>query len=138
MREIWMMQPRLERRTGNAPLTLVEQPRFRAGLDFLRLRGESGEVDPELARWWEAFSLAEPERRREMLAAARERDGPRRIPGAAGTAGARPAAAVTAAGDADGAPARKRRRRRRKPAGAAGSGDDAPSDTTAAETPEDR
>ena len=32
---------------------MVEQPRFRAGLDFLRLRGEAGEVDPELARWWE-------------------------------------------------------------------------------------
>ncbi len=38
MREIWMMQPRFERRVGNGPLTLVEQPRFRAGFDFLRRR----------------------------------------------------------------------------------------------------
>src|SRR5688572_3042764 len=33
MREIWMMQPRFERRIGNGPFTLVEQPRFRAGFD---------------------------------------------------------------------------------------------------------
>ncbi len=108
MREIWMMQPRLERRTGSAPLTLVEQPRFRAGLDFLRLRGESGEVDPELARWWEAFWLADVDGRRDMLAAMRERDGPRRV--AAGEP------ATAAVGEIDGAP-RKRRRRRRKPGG---------------------
>ncbi|MCQ8780394.1 polynucleotide adenylyltransferase PcnB, partial [Escherichia coli] len=37
MREIWLMQPRFERRVGNSPFTLVEQPRFRAGFDFLRL-----------------------------------------------------------------------------------------------------
>ena len=57
MREIWMMQPRFERRVGNGPLTLVEQPRFRAGFDFLRLRAEAGEVDAALGTWWEEFSL---------------------------------------------------------------------------------
>ncbi|HEX7435184.1 MAG TPA: polynucleotide adenylyltransferase PcnB, partial [Caldimonas sp.] len=88
MREIWMMQPRLERRVGNAALNLPEQPRFRAGLDFLRLRAESGEVDPELARWWEAFSLADAEARREMLAGARERDGARRVAAPAAPGGA--------------------------------------------------
>ncbi|MGE5117290.1 MAG: polynucleotide adenylyltransferase PcnB, partial [Betaproteobacteria bacterium] len=70
MREVWMMQPRFERRSGNTPLTLIEQPRFRAGLDFLRLRADAGEVDPALAQWWEQFSLAAAERRREMLAEA--------------------------------------------------------------------
>jgi poly(A) polymerase len=121
MREIWLMQPRLERRLGNAALSLLEQPRFRAGLDFLRLRGESGEVDPELARWWEAFSLADVEARRVMLAGTRERDGARRA-----TA---PAAPGVAARAGEGAPARKRRRRRRKPGGATdepGVQDDAP------------
>ena len=127
MREIWMMQPRLERRTGNAPLTLVEQPRFRAGLDFLRLRGESAEVEPELARWWEEFWTAGDEHRHEMLAAARERDGVRRAPAPRASAPARAAAppggsveSPAESPDESGvAPAKKRRRRRRKPAGSA-------------------
>ena len=34
MREIWLMQPRFDRRTGNAPFSLVQQPRFRAGFDL--------------------------------------------------------------------------------------------------------
>ncbi len=59
MREIWGMQPRFEKRTGNAPIALLRQPRFRAALDFMRLRAETGEADPALARWWEAFSLAD-------------------------------------------------------------------------------
>ena len=40
MREIWLMQPRFERRTASSPHALVEQPRFRAGYDFLRLRAD--------------------------------------------------------------------------------------------------
>jgi len=114
MREIWMMQPRLERRAGNTALTLVDQPRFRAGLDFLRLRGQAGEVDRELARWWEHFALADAEERQHLLNALRGRDGPRRV--------ARPPAEAAPTGDAEGGgdapPARKRRRRRRKPAAA--------------------
>jgi poly(A) polymerase len=58
MREIWVMQPRFERRTGQTPFTLAEQPRFRAGFDFLRLRAQVGEVPEELAHWWETFSTA--------------------------------------------------------------------------------
>ena len=127
MREIWMMQPRLERRTGNAPMTLVEQPRFRAGLDFLRLRGESGEADTELARWWDDFYVADGDRRREMLAGARERDGIRRAPAAPAESGAGTGARAQSA-DAEGAPARKRRRRRRKPGGDAT--DVAPTDSS--------
>ena len=73
MREIWMMQPRFERRIGNSPAALVEQPRFRAGFDFLRLRAEAGEIDIELADWWEDFSLADDTDREAMLADARER-----------------------------------------------------------------
>jgi len=110
MREIWMMQPRLERRAGNAVLTMVEQPRFRAGLDFLRLRGQAGEVDPELASWWETFAQADADERHRLLGVLRGREGPRRAP--------RPEPdGQEASADADAAPARKRRRRRRKPAG---------------------
>jgi len=133
MREIWTMQPRFDRRTGNGPLTLVEQPRFRAGFDFLRLRGQSGEISPELATWWEDFSLADEGERRRLIEVARQQGGqggPRRVPrkAAAAPASASPEAddngcddeadeASSAAGEG-GAPARKRRRRRRKPAGA--------------------
>jgi poly(A) polymerase len=131
MREIWMMQPRFERRSGNGPFTLVEQPRFRAGFDFLRLRADAGEVDPALARWWEDFSVADEARRRGLMDAVREQQGmrranPRRKPArAAAVAGAPPSEgldpdpgeSVLVEGAAS-AP-RKRRRRRRKPAGAA-------------------
>jgi poly(A) polymerase len=103
MREVWMMQPRFERRAGAAPLALVEQPRFRAGFDFLRLRADAGEVDAALVEWWEAFSRADDASRHELLTAARSR--------------AKDAAKPAEEGEAS-APAKKRRRRRRKPAGA--------------------
>ena len=71
MREIWVMQLRFERRTGNAPFSLADQPRFRAGFDFLRLRAQVGEVPEELAHWWEAFSTADDAHRRDMVEAIR-------------------------------------------------------------------
>jgi poly(A) polymerase len=120
MREVWMMQPRFERRTGNAPMTLVEQPRFRAGLDFLRLRADAGEIDAELARWWESFSLADVEMRREMLQQVRAGESARRTAHGPGEGG-EPAAA------------KKRRRRRRKPAG---SGEGAASEVVAGDASE--
>jgi poly(A) polymerase len=141
MREIWMMQPRFERRFGNGPYTLIDQPRYRAGYDFLKLRGDAGEIGTDLAEWWEDFALGSDDDREAMLAAAREAQqrGPRRVPGAK-PADRAPRAALPAEGDADRAPAgeddaadapapaRKRRRRRRKPAGAdAGSGSGTPS-----------
>jgi len=79
MREIWMLQPRFERRASNSALALLDQPRFRAGLDFLRLRGEVGEADPELAVWWEALYQANDEKRRDLLDSVREPRGPRRV-----------------------------------------------------------
>ena len=127
MREIWQMQPRFERRQGNATMALLEQPRFRAGFDFLRLRGDAGEIDAELANWWEDFSLADDEGRRKLLDAVRPTGAVRRVrsgtPRVVGTSDAAPdadadeSAGTTEAGAAD--PVRKRRRRRRKPAGSA-------------------
>jgi poly(A) polymerase len=126
MREIWMMQPRFERRSGNGPFTLVEQPRFRAGFDFLRLRADAGEIDADLADWWEDFALGTPEERESLLAAVREGSRSRRPGGAAGPSHA------AAAAEGDAAPAKKRRRRRRKPAGArAGGGEGVPADDLA-------
>jgi poly(A) polymerase len=63
MREIWAMQPRFLQRAGKRPYRLLEHPRFRAGYDFMVLRCQSGEHDPELGEWWERFQRAgEPER----------------------------------------------------------------------------
>jgi poly(A) polymerase len=71
MREIWTMQPRFEKRSGSSPYSLLEQPRFRAGFDFLRLRAQTGEIDAELAEWWEKFSTAYDDERHEMIEQAR-------------------------------------------------------------------
>jgi poly(A) polymerase len=68
MREIWGLQPRLERRVGRAPWRLLEHPRFRAGYDFLLLRAAAGEIDASLAEWWTAFIDAD-EAGREALQA---------------------------------------------------------------------
>ncbi|MFZ5522689.1 MAG: polynucleotide adenylyltransferase PcnB [Pseudomonadota bacterium] len=67
MKEIWLMQQRFEQRSGQRPFRLLEQPRFRAGFDFLLLRCASGEVDDELGLWWDEFQDASTERQTEML-----------------------------------------------------------------------
>ncbi|HWH81073.1 MAG TPA: polynucleotide adenylyltransferase PcnB [Burkholderiaceae bacterium] len=140
MREIWQMQPRFERRQGASTASLVEQPRFRAGFDFLRLRADAGEIDAELATWWEEFSLADDAGRKRLLDGVRSPSGPRRVrattprtePAAEGPSDA-PDAEHDELPAADGEPVRKRRRRRRKPVAAeaeaapAGSSDEPPS-----------
>lgn len=61
------MQQRFDQRSGQRPFRLLEQPRFRAGFDFLLLRCASGEVDDELGLWWDEFQDASDARRVEML-----------------------------------------------------------------------
>ncbi|MBN8743054.1 MAG: polynucleotide adenylyltransferase PcnB [Thiomonas arsenitoxydans] len=70
MREIWSLQSRFERRTPRYANSLVEHPRFRAAYDFLSLRARSGQAEPELVQWWEAFQFADAEGRADMLATA--------------------------------------------------------------------
>jgi poly(A) polymerase len=141
MREIWLMQPRFERRVGHAPFSLVEQPRFRAGFDFLRLRADVGEVDAALAEWWEDFSLEDEAGRRAMLDDLRQQQPKGRASGAARGAEGRPTAAPPASrapeeadpaeGEPDdlpaeaGTPERKRRRRRRRSSAGRGGPDSA-------------
>jgi poly(A) polymerase len=127
MREIWLMQPRFERRSGAGPHSLIEQPRYRAAFDFLRLRADCGEVDPELADWWEDFALGSAEERDALIAAVREshRGTPRRAPVREGPhpANAPPDAVRAEPSDASsdgGAPRKRRRRRRRSGGGDAG------------------
>ena len=67
IKDIWALQPRFEKRSGKMALRLLEQPRFRAGYDFLLLRAQSGEVAMELAEWWTRFQAVEGEERMAML-----------------------------------------------------------------------
>ena len=67
MREIWVMQPRFEKRTGSAPWGLVDQARFRAAFDFMRLRADIGEVEEVLADWWQEFSMADDNLRQDLI-----------------------------------------------------------------------
>ena len=67
MREIWMMQPRFDKRIGSTAFSLVEQARFRAGFDFLRLRAEVSEVELALADWWQEFSMADDAAREDLI-----------------------------------------------------------------------
>jgi poly(A) polymerase len=76
MREIWMMQPRFEKRVGSAAFSLVEQARFRAGFDFLRLRAEVAEVELTLADWWQEFSTADDAAREDLIQQAKSEKSP--------------------------------------------------------------
>jgi poly(A) polymerase len=67
MNEIWGLQPRFLQRSGQRPFRLLEHPRFRAAYDFLALRCQSGELDAEVAAWWEAFQHADAAERQRML-----------------------------------------------------------------------
>ncbi len=146
MREIWMMQPRFEKRVGTSAFSLVEQPRFRAAFDFMRLRADIGEVEEVLADWWQEFSMADDNLRQDMVDQVREeqsqRQRPPRFTRAPAPSDLIPSEGVAAPGVVDAAlpvdlPApevqpgaldvpRKRRRRRRS-AGARPAGDaDAP------------
>jgi len=132
MREIWAMQPRFERRSGQAPFNLVEQPRFRAGFDFLRLRADAREIDDTLADWWQEFSLADDAAREDLVQQARAEQAPRgRAPRKSAPRSAAAPAADTATdggpdleagGEAGDGPARPRRRRRRRKPSAGGDG----------------
>jgi poly(A) polymerase len=92
IKDIWALQPRFEQRSGKRPYGVLEQPRFKAGYDFLLLRAESGEVENELAQWWTNFMNRDGEARAAML-----------LP------------------QPKGDEAKKRRRRKRKPAATTGS-----------------
>lgn len=104
MRELLMLQPRFNRRSGIKSLSLLQHPRFRAAYDFLLLRAQAGVADPELARWWTDVQLL-PQEERVALVQSRPADAP--------------GAAAPGAGEDSAAAAPGRRRRRRRRGGAA-------------------
>jgi len=141
MREIWVMQPRFEKRVGSTPFGLVEQARFRAAFDFMRLRADVGEVEEVLADWWQEFSMATDSIRQDMVDLVREEQHKRqrapRIHRAPGTGGlgaaggsanteqfAAPAGLppTSDTGENESGAPRKRRRRRRPTGNGSGGG----------------
>ena len=130
MKEIWQMQPRLERLKGGRALKLMEDRRFRAAYDFLCLRATIDERLLPSAQWWtEVQTLTDDDRG----AAAAQRpvaDGiwPVQRRGAKSgkhqtdeSAGGDPGSNSAAAAQNENKPKRRRRRRRRKPGGDKGS-----------------
>lgn len=68
IRDIWQLQLRLSRRSGNRAYKLLEQNKFRAAFDFLEMRGEiEGGQLKELATWWDEFQKADRDGRYEMV-----------------------------------------------------------------------
>ena len=143
MKEIWQMQPRLERNRGRRALALMEDRRFRAAYDFLCLRAK---VDPRLedsAAWWTRVQDM-PGEEREGAAAGRE---PARGIWGDGAAGESAELPPVVSDDAVGgdAPGGRRRRRggRRRGGGRGGAsevtpGGDAPGAARPGEGADDR
>jgi poly(A) polymerase len=67
IREIWDMQERLPRRSGKRADLLLDNPRFRAGYDFLLLRETAGEETDGLGDWWTEYQDANESGRRDMI-----------------------------------------------------------------------
>ena len=67
MREVWALQPRFDMTQGGRAFRLLGHPRFRAAYDFLLLRAETGEADPELAAWWTRFQAADEAEQKSMV-----------------------------------------------------------------------
>ena len=67
MREIWFMQPRFDRRLPKSIWRMIEQPRFRAAVDFLQLRAAAGDFDSVLAQWWMDLANAEDSGKADMI-----------------------------------------------------------------------
>lgn len=67
IKDIWVLQPRLEQRSGSRPFRLLTHPKFRAGYDFLLIRAKGSDAAAELADWWTRFQDASEDVRAEML-----------------------------------------------------------------------
>ena len=67
-REIWELQLRLERRAKHFLGNALNNPRFRAGYDFLLLREESGEDLKGMGQWWTDFQIGDTKQRTELIA----------------------------------------------------------------------
>ncbi len=130
IRDMFAMQPRLEAPRGRRALRLLENPRFRAAYDLMKLRAELGLANAEIAAWWTRLQEVAPDERARMCDAISgdRRGGGGSGGGAAGSsAGGEPQSANNAdsagtAGPRAGGGARRRGPRRRRRARAPSDG----------------
>lgn len=80
IREIWLFQYRLQKRTGKRPQQLLQHPRFRAAYDFLALRALAGDESIELADWWTKFQAVDFDTQNKMVAEQKKKGVKRRKP----------------------------------------------------------
>ena len=66
VREIWLLQDRLPRRSGKRAERLFTHPRFRAAFDFLELRSRIDGRLKELVQWWADYQVANADQRGEL------------------------------------------------------------------------
>ncbi len=69
IREIWLLQYRFSRRSGNRAQHLLAHPRFRAAYDFLALRAFAGDEKMALVEWWTTYQDADEASQEKMIAA---------------------------------------------------------------------
>ena len=69
IREMFVLQPRLEHPRGRRALRVLEHPRFRAAYDLLLLRAEQGLAPAEIAQWWTRIQEVDAEERERMIEA---------------------------------------------------------------------
>jgi poly(A) polymerase len=69
VRDVWLLQPRLQALRPKSARMALEHPRFRAGYDFLVLRAATGEPVEEAASWWTSLQLLGQEGRNAAIEA---------------------------------------------------------------------
>ncbi len=72
MREIWLLQFKFSKRSGDRALQLLQHPRFRAAYDFLALRALAGDESMQLADWWTTFQEVDEHEQARMISAVTE------------------------------------------------------------------
>jgi len=79
-KEMWMFQPRFEKRRGKRAMRLLSERRFRAAYDFLLLRALEDESADALAQWWTEVQEADPETRERMVFGKTRKPQPKKRP----------------------------------------------------------
>jgi poly(A) polymerase len=73
MKEVLALQRRFLNRKGVRAARLLDHKQFRAAYDFLVLRSQCGEVDPETADWWGSAQDGDQDARSEAFGTGRSR-----------------------------------------------------------------
>ncbi|MBV1905616.1 MAG: polynucleotide adenylyltransferase PcnB [Pseudomonadales bacterium] len=67
IRDVWRLQPKLEKRQSRQIERTLGDRRFRAAYDFLLMRCSAGELPSELADWWTRIQEVDSDERAQMI-----------------------------------------------------------------------